>query len=473
MQTLKYDGSDLVVHFAPKGGDLVCITFPPLGLSSEAKASFFAHKPLSKSGISAIGIMSKRDHWLYTEDPNEEIEVMNLVAELASQYKNVVILAASMGAHAALRYASRLKAQAVLALAPKWSIDPAIFPSVPAHYVTENFRPWMRGMKIDREGTVGVARVYLVYDPHDETDALHARRIMSELADITPIPFFYAGHDIPPVISGSENIASIIRGLNDLAPPEFISMIQRIRRRHPNMTRRIISEHGAQRHPALCLRLMKQLEAGKPGFDGRKVTRDPVVLARLLFSLRSDQDATNDCLILLNKKDCPPSFQSIHRGDPSAAGVFNLLTYHGQTVCFDLLNERVFGCHNTHTDRSSLMLTVDTRDVELNPFVEFHGRRYYLRVDGGRMKLCIEPDRRLRLVESLSEMWFRLRFGASRAERVYLLATECGFAGFHPGGGIGYSDRDMPWEAIILVPAIDGTKTILRGREKSATLSAQ
>ncbi|MFC0501994.1 alpha/beta fold hydrolase [Asaia krungthepensis] len=469
MQTLKYDGVDLVVHFAPNGGDLVCITFPPLGYTNEAKTSFFAQKPLAKSGISAIGIMSKRDHWLYTEDPTEEIRVMALVAELAAQYTNVVILAASMGAHAALRYASRLKAQAILALAPKWSLDPAVFPSVPERYVLENFRPWMRGMKIDKEGTANVARIYLAYDPQDETDSAHACKIMSELSNIIPIPFFYVGHYLPPVISGSTNIGAIVRGLAELTPPNFVSMVQRIRRQHPNMMRGIIIEHGARRHPHLCLALMRKLEAGKPGIDGRKISRDPVVLARLLFSLRSDHEATSDCLRLLDTRDCPPSFYSIRRGDPSDPGVFNLLTFHGQTVYLDLLSERVFGGHPTHANANSLRLCIDSRDVELNPFVEFHGERYYLKAAGAEMKLCVESDRSARLVESLSGMWSHLRFSASRTERAYLLATDHGFASFLPGGCMEYSDRDMQWEALILVPAIDGAKTLLNLSERTAS----
>lgn len=450
---IHYEGSDIVVHHMHSKSDFVCITFPPIGYASEAKSSFFAKNPLEKSGISSIGVMSKKENWFYTEDPSEETDAINAILELTRKYAHTVIFAASMGAHAALRYSSRLSAKAVFVLGPKWSIDPAMFSRVPAHLVEAHFRPWMKGMALHADATRNVERVYLGYDPQDAIDSAHAEKIISVIPNVISIKFPHAGHYLPPVLSGTNNLENIIYGLRELPSTSFVHLVQKIRRRHINMLRITVARF-AKKHPYSALRLLMKISASPPE-QGRKGLLDRSIVARLLFSLRSDERATDRCLDLLDQHRQPSIFQSLRRPQSSATHLFNLLTSHGHIVAYSPHQKRLMTVDPAHLCGEEVPVLVSSRDRDILPYIEIYGRKLYLSNKNEQILVAHACDFSARLIESLNEQWKHLRSSKHSYNRIYLLAFRSGFACFHPDKSTSISDRDMEWEALALIPALD------------------
>jgi tetratricopeptide (TPR) repeat protein len=96
----------------------------------------------------------------------------------------------SMGGYAAIRFASAIGAQAVLALSPQYSVDPRVIRSEDRWIEDQRrieFLPEVE-RRIEYAG-----RIVIAYDPESTLDRLHAERIAAEVA-IDPLPLPFAGH---------------------------------------------------------------------------------------------------------------------------------------------------------------------------------------------------------------------------------------------------------------------------------------
>jgi len=465
---LHFEGADWVIHYSPASTDFVCITFPPLGFTQEATKSFFAQKPLEKLGIAAIGVMSKLDHWLYTEDAAHEEAAICALEELASRYNRVIIIGASMGTHAALRYAKRLKAQAVLAMAPKFSLAPKDGLPVPKHLLEDHFRPWMDGMALAADCVDSVERVYIAYDTKDEIDAAHARKILGSVRNITPITFNNAGHYLPPVVAGTENMNLIVHGLLHLSTTDFVHRLQLIRRRHINMLK-INANRAASRHPNLVLRILNKLSRDAVS-DRANVASDPEILGKLVFALRASDLALNNCLALVDHRHRPSFVVSYERALCSRSDAYNLFSVHGLVIYYHLKKEILIGSHPSACSSDILPIIIDAGDDTLTPYVIFFGRKLYLNRHNNSYVLSCTSDLSVRLIESLNRHWQHLRFQSSSAKRVYLLASKDGFSSISPSGVITLSHCDLHWEALVLIPTIQGElTTFVVGAEPDAS----
>jgi len=99
------------------------VTFQPRSARGQRDQGF-GETFLFDRGYSAVHVMASRNHWYQTREMEP---VLTAIEQLATGFPGVITYGSSMGGHAALLFAQRLRATAV-ALSPLYSVDPAIAP---------------------------------------------------------------------------------------------------------------------------------------------------------------------------------------------------------------------------------------------------------------------------------------------------------------------------------------------------------
>lgn len=101
------------------------VTFDNYGLGPGFDRPGFGEDFLRRSGISAIHVMGRREDWYQYP---EMAEAMAAVRAATAGAERVMTYGSSMGGYAALRFADAAGANAVLAISPQYSVDPAKVP---------------------------------------------------------------------------------------------------------------------------------------------------------------------------------------------------------------------------------------------------------------------------------------------------------------------------------------------------------
>ena len=117
---------DLIVrHHAGRGGAACVVTFDSYTDVFDLDRSAFGEPLFAAERIDAVHVLSRDNRWYQYP---AMLEAMAAVAAATRGYDRVVAYGSSMGAYAALRLAGAVRADAVLALSPQWTIDPARAP---------------------------------------------------------------------------------------------------------------------------------------------------------------------------------------------------------------------------------------------------------------------------------------------------------------------------------------------------------
>ena len=148
----------------------------------------FGEQFLNASGIDAIHVIPRDNDWY--QYPEME-QAMACVQATARRYARVVTYGSSMGGYAAIRLAGLAGAQAVLALSPQFSIDPAIVPWEGRWLAcSQRFASvWEHTLPFP-----SVGEAYVVYDA-ENIDHKHMALLEQRLR-FTAIPIPHAGHPV-------------------------------------------------------------------------------------------------------------------------------------------------------------------------------------------------------------------------------------------------------------------------------------
>jgi hypothetical protein len=203
----------LVRRVAGHGGHCCVVTFESFTDFRTLDRRGFGEPFLNGHGIDAIHVISRDNDWYQYP---ETAEAMAVIHAATRGYGRVVTYGSSMGGYAAIRLAGLVGAQAVLALSPQYSIDPAVVPWEP------RWRPSGERFKDVWESTLAfpaLDEAYVVYDPTN-WDKKHIVLLQTGFA-FHPIAIPRGGHPVTGFLAEigllQQAILTLSRGAFDAA----------------------------------------------------------------------------------------------------------------------------------------------------------------------------------------------------------------------------------------------------------------
>ncbi len=189
-----FEDEDLQVIYHPGNSNYTLITFSPMDMPVLGH-NYWCQTLVVKESISTIGFVAKRAHWYLADSMRAAID-----AAKRTRRGQVITYGSSMGAYGALKWAERLGATGVVAIAPQYSIDPNLAPF--DHRYTDRFDPrWHSNMALDAADCA--SRALIIYDPTDAPDAAHADLICQKLPNARRVPIKGPGHRMAYALAGT------------------------------------------------------------------------------------------------------------------------------------------------------------------------------------------------------------------------------------------------------------------------------
>lgn len=183
------------------------VTFSEMGVRANGQ-HWWGAAVARTLGLSALGFVAKAPNWFPASAMRDALAAP-AVRDAIAAIPRRVSYGFSMGAYAAIKYARALGTEAVVALAPQWSIDPADTKGVDWRFGRHFDRTLNEGMAITSDDVVG--RVYLVHDPRERFDHWHAERIGAAVRDAETVKAYATGHYVASALASSEAAGEIFR----------------------------------------------------------------------------------------------------------------------------------------------------------------------------------------------------------------------------------------------------------------------
>jgi tetratricopeptide (TPR) repeat protein len=231
----------LVRQVAIEGCDRWVITFDHHSIGDGFDREGFGESFLQANGISAIHVLGRGNDWYQYDDIFAAAAVVRAATSGAVRR---VAYGSSMGGYAAVRLADAIGADAVLALSPQWSIDPAIANwdnrwSQDAHRIR-----WLSTMAVPLRPAPSSV---LVYDPHLPLDRRHALLI----AEQTGSHLLPVAHCLHPASTFLGEVSLLREMLEDLLYDRFDARAMATEIRARRATSSVYLGALAERQPAV------------------------------------------------------------------------------------------------------------------------------------------------------------------------------------------------------------------------------
>lgn len=191
--------NDIVQVIHRPGPELeTLVTFSWAGFAADGK-NYWAKPVAEKLDLNCIGFVSKQPNWF---PPKFMMDAV--AAARPFLLGRVILYGSSMGAFAALKFNSILRADLSIALSPQCSIDPAIVPRT--RYTKFFVQKWHQNLKIE-PGDIA-ARSYVVFDPHYADDREHFEN-MRDIPHIIPIHANFVNHDTVFIVGRTSSVSEL------------------------------------------------------------------------------------------------------------------------------------------------------------------------------------------------------------------------------------------------------------------------
>lgn len=199
-----FRSDNLIVRFRP-AADLSrwVVSFDSYGRGRPVDRPGFGESYLQSRGMSAVVVLSRGDDWYQYPDMTK---VLARIRDAVSGADRVMTYGSSMGGYAAIRFADAVGANAVLALSPQYSIDPAKVP-FELRWMQEARRiAWLPAL----DGPIRCrVRPVVAFDSKHPLDAQHAALIAKD-TPIDAVPLPWAGHPVTTYLSDAHLLTSLV-----------------------------------------------------------------------------------------------------------------------------------------------------------------------------------------------------------------------------------------------------------------------
>jgi len=256
------------------------ITFDNHSIGDGFDREGFGQTFLVQQNISAVHVLGRGDHWYQYEDIFVAAEIVR--GALAGAERRLAY-GSSMGGYAALRLATVIGANAVLALSPQWAVDPRLAPwetrwGQDARHI--QWRKEFRGpLRCD-------CRPVLAFDPRLSSDLRHISLIARDTPSIlVPVP--YGGHPVSTFLAEVGLLGTILK---DVLNGSFSENSAAIEIRRKKSTSFVYLGTMAERQPAWRPRTAVNL-ARLAATASPNISLGTLSLARVLTTAREYEQA--------------------------------------------------------------------------------------------------------------------------------------------------------------------------------------
>ncbi len=260
MAHVVFSNNDVEVIFFKGSSDYLLITFAPL--NAYADGSFFWGKGLAvRQNISTLGFVAKRGNWYPMASMCRAIEA---ASEVVANFSKIITYGASMGGYAALKYSKALGANKVIAMAPQYSIEPAVMENFDDRFLKHFVPNWNDNMAIRREDVCGIS--YVFYDPIFEEDRKNVDLIENAGCEIVRMKVFYVNHFPTEIFASTasamsllgyvlqDNVLSIKKLVRDCRKRSAVRirfLVEALSRGRKLLAERILQKYGAKLEDAV------------------------------------------------------------------------------------------------------------------------------------------------------------------------------------------------------------------------------
>ncbi|MCL4068765.1 glycosyltransferase family 61 protein [Pseudomonas sp. GX19020] len=198
---------------APGGhSDVLMVTFDNV-------TSIHAHEPHQpwllgralKINVPILGLLAGERDWYRNADAQKLLTQLH-EAGFFRRFRRVVFIGTSMGAFAALALSALVPGVEVVAFSPQSTLAPDLAPFEDRYPGPTRHCDWQDlPLRDAADSLAPAARIWLIYDPFNRTDRLHANRLKGD--NIERVHFNFAGHRMLREFRQSEMLNDLIAGL--------------------------------------------------------------------------------------------------------------------------------------------------------------------------------------------------------------------------------------------------------------------
>lgn len=233
------------------GDDTLLVTFESV---PEIRAMQPGHRPLGlqiadRHGWSALMLLARAPRW-YRDTEVLDFFDSQIDAGFFEGFRRVVFYGAGMGGYAAATFSLAAPGARVLAIAPQATLDPEIAPWE-TRFHTQRRLDFRTRFGFAPAMLEGVSNAFVVYDPGNDLDAMHATLFRRPFVTMLR----------SPVLGDTETATALHRfGVLDtlieaavrgrLTPARFHDLIRK-RREDPDYLRALVKRAARADHPAL------------------------------------------------------------------------------------------------------------------------------------------------------------------------------------------------------------------------------
>lgn len=224
----EFENSGYIVRsFIPdEVADIVIVSFTGVGAPERQNGSFFG-EPLAKAlNMPFIGLIAKSDSWYLEDGIDDAIGAIKVILDRirrnAASFIQVIGYGISMGGFGVIKHSKALGLDALLSLAPQWSIDSSetgrksSFSGYYQHYM-QHMGP--------RASDVAIPS-YIFYDPRLDEERAEAESF-SQIPTVVLVPVAHAGHMVTNSLKGSKNFQELLNAV--LRGEDILSITKIIR----------------------------------------------------------------------------------------------------------------------------------------------------------------------------------------------------------------------------------------------------